>query len=46
MIKKEWLFMDSMVDKVWICGCGSMNSPTLEYCPQCNKDKENEDEKL
>ena len=46
MIKKEWLFMDSMVDNVWICGCGSMNSPTLESCPQCNKVKENEDEKL
>jgi hypothetical protein len=29
-----------MVDKVWICGCGSMNSPTLEYCPECNKDKD------
>jgi hypothetical protein len=43
MIKKEWSWM---VDEVWVCGCGSMNSPTLEYCPQCNKDKENEDEEL
>ena len=41
MIKKEWNWM---VDKVWVCGCGSMNSPTLDYCPQCNKVKENEDE--
>ncbi len=43
MIKQEWSWM---VDEVWVCECGSMNSPTLEYCPQCDKNKENENEEL
>ena len=29
-----------LVDNIWKCGCGSLNSATLENCPECNISKE------
>jgi hypothetical protein len=31
--------MKSIVDNIWRCGCGSMNSPFLEKCGGCGKEK-------
>jgi hypothetical protein len=35
----------SIVDNVWKCGCGGMNSPYNNYCGKCKmtKDETNKD---
>ena len=31
--------IEQIVDNIWRCGCGSMNSPYRTQCGGCNKEK-------
>jgi hypothetical protein len=35
----------SIVDNIWKCGCGSLNSPYRKYCGKCDttEDETNKD---